>query len=136
MLNDYVQIANGKIINLAFEIDLYVDKKTSQSQIASEVITDVQNFMNINNYQMGENIYLSSLIETINNVGGVLNVIDLRVYNKVGGGKYSLNEISQPYIDTTTRQINISADYTLFGDPVSMFEIKYPTLDIKVRVKN
>ena len=35
MLNDYVQIANGKIINLAFEIDLYVDKKTSQSQIAS-----------------------------------------------------------------------------------------------------
>ena len=136
MLNDYVQIANGKIINLAFEIDLYVDKKTSQSQIASDVITDVQNFMNINNYQMGENIYLSSLIETINNVGGVLNVIDLRVYNKVGGGKYSLNEISQPYIDTTTRQINISADYTLFGDPVSMFEIKYPTLDIKVRVKN
>jgi hypothetical protein len=136
MLNDYVQIANGKIINLAFEIDLYVDKKTSQSQIASEVITDVQNFMNINNYQMGENIYLSSLIETINNVGGVLNVIDLRVYNKVGGGKYSLNEISQPYIDATTKQIDISADYTLFGDPVSMFEVKYPTLDIKVRVKN
>jgi hypothetical protein len=79
---------------------------------------------------------LSSLIETINNVGGVLNVIDLRVYNKVGGGKYSLNEISQPYIDATTRQIDISADYTLFGDPISMFEVKYPTLDIKVRVKN
>jgi hypothetical protein len=27
---------------------------------------------------MGENIYLSSLIELINNVGGVLNVVDLR----------------------------------------------------------
>jgi hypothetical protein len=136
MLNDYVQIDNGKIINLAFEIDLYVDKKTPQSQIASQVITAVQKFMDINNYQMGENIYLSPLIETINNVGGVLNVIDLRVYNKVGGGKYSLNEISQPYIDSTTRQIDISADYTLFGDSVSMFEVRYPTLDIKVRVKN
>ena len=135
MLNDYVQIANGKIINLSFEIDLYVDKKTAQSQIISQVITDVQNFMSINNYQMGENIYMSSLIETINNVGGVLNVIDLRVYNKVGNG-YSLNEISQPYLDTTTRQVDISYDYTLFGDPVSMFEIKNPTMDIKVRVKN
>ena len=59
---------------------------------------------------MGENIYISNLIETINNVGGVLNVIDLRIYNKVGSGKYSLNEISQPYLDNTTRQIDITTD--------------------------
>lgn len=135
MINDYVQITNGRIINLAFEIDLFVDKKLSQSQIISQVISDVQSFMDINKYQMGDNIYMASLIETINNVGGVLNVIDLRVYNKVGEGKYSVNEISQPYIDTTTRQIDISSDYTLFGDPISMFEVKYPTMDIKVRVK-
>jgi hypothetical protein len=57
-------------------------------------------------------IYLSSLIELINNVGGVLNVVDLRIYNKIGQGVYSLNEISQPYINLTTRQVNIS-DYTL-----------------------
>jgi hypothetical protein len=91
--------------------------------------------MDINKYQMGENIYISPLIETINNVGGVLNVIDIRVYNKVGEGKYSINETSQPYIDPATKQIDISGDYTLFGDPVSLFEIKYPTTDIKVRVK-
>jgi hypothetical protein len=84
---------------------------------------------------MGDNIYLSPLIEAINNVGGVLNVIDLRVYNKVGEGKYSVNEIAQPYIDPSTRQIDISSDYTLFGDPISMFEVKYPTLDIRIRVK-
>lgn len=136
MLNDYVQLANGKIINLSFEIDLYIDKKVTQSQVISQVISEVQNFMSISKYQMGDNIYMSSLIETINNVGGVLNVIDLRVYNKVGEGKYSVNETSQPYLDSVTRQIDISSDYTLFGDPVSMFEIKYPTIDIKVRVKN
>jgi hypothetical protein len=65
----------------------------------------------------------------------VLNVIDLRVYNKVGGGKYSLNEISQPYLDTETRQVDISGDYTIFGEPTSMFEIKFPNTDIMVRVK-
>ena len=85
---------------------------------------------------MGDSIYLSSLIETINNVGGVTNVIDLRVYNKVGEGKYSVNEISQPYIDTETRQIDTLGDYTLFGEPTSMFEIKYPTTDIVVRVRS
>jgi len=135
MLNDYVQITNGRIINLGFQIDLYVDKKMPSSQITSQVINAVQSFMDINKYQMGDNIYMSSLVETINNVAGVLNVIDLRVYNKVGAGKYSVNEISQPYIDTATRQIDISADYTLFGEPTSMFEIKYPTSDIQVRFK-
>jgi hypothetical protein len=135
MLNDYVQISNGKIINLALEIDLFVDKKAPQSQIISQVISSVQSFMDINKFQMGDNIYLSPLIENINNVGGVLNVIDLRIFNKVGNG-YSVNEISQPYIDPATRQIDIATDYTLFGDPITMFEIKFPAQDIKVRVKS
>jgi hypothetical protein len=134
MLNDYVNIANGRIINLSFEVDLMVDKKVPQSQIVSQVINDIQSYMDINKFQMGDNIYLSSLIETINNVGGVLNVVDLRVFNKVGGGKYSINEISQAYIDASTRQIELSS-YTLYGEPTSMFEIKYPSTDISVRVK-
>ena len=135
MLNDYIQISNGRIVNLGFEVDLYVDKRQPQSQIMSQVITSVQEFMDINKYQMGDNIYMSSLIETINNVGGVLNVIDLRVYNKVGEGLYSLNEISQPYLDEETRQIDLTTDFTLFGEPNTMFEIKFPDIDIKVRVK-
>jgi hypothetical protein len=134
-MNDYVQITDGKIINLSFEIDLYIDKKQPQAQIISEVINNVTTYLDVNKYDMGDNVYLSPMIETINNVGGVLNVIDVRVYNKVGEGKYSLNEISQPYLDTETRQIDISGEYTLFGEPTSMFEIKYPTTDIMVRVK-
>lgn len=135
MINDYVQITNGKIINLSFEIDLFIDKKMPQAQIMSEVINNVKTYMDINKYDMGDNVYLSPLIETINNVGGVLNVIDVRVYNKIGEGKYSLNEISQPYLDAESRQIDTSDDYTLFGEPTSMFEIKFPTQDIMVRVK-
>jgi hypothetical protein len=134
MLNDYVTITDGKVINLGFEIDLYIDKQVTQSQVISQVITDVQNYMDINKYQMGDNIYISNLIKEINDVGGVINVIDLRVYNKVGG-VYSLNEISQPYLDAETRQIDLSDDYTLFGEPTSMFEILQPTKDIAVRVK-
>lgn len=135
MLNDYVQVTNGRIVNLSFEIDLYIDKKSPQSQIISKVISEVKGYMDINKFDMGENIYMSPLIETINNVGGVLNVLDVRVYNKVGGGKYSLNEISQPYLDIASRQIDLSEDYTLFGESTTMFEIKYPSVDIVVRVR-
>jgi hypothetical protein len=134
MLNDYIEVTNGRIINISFQVDLYIDKKYPQSQLISQVVTAINNYMDINNFDMGENIYLSNLLETINNVAGVLNVIDLRVYNMVGG-KYSLNEITQPYIDEATRQVDITNDYTLFGEPTSMYEIKYPATDILVRVK-
>jgi hypothetical protein len=134
MLNDYVQIKDGRVINLAIDYDVMIDKKVPQSQIISEIINKTKECMDINKFDMGDNIYLSPLIEVINNIGGVLNVTNISVYNKVGENKYSLNEISQPYLDVETRLIDISADYTLFGEPTSMFEIKFPT-DIRVRVK-
>ena len=134
MMNDYVEVRDGKVINIAIECGLFVDKQYPQSQIISQVIQNIQNYMNINNFQMGETIYLSQLIENINNVGGVLNVIDLKIFNKVGGN-YSLNEISQPLVDTETREVNISQNYALIGDPISLFEIKFPSIDIKCRVR-
>jgi hypothetical protein len=134
MLNDYVQITDGRIINISFEIDLYIDKKAPQSQVISQVINEVKNYFDVNKFEMGQDIYISNLIETINNIGGVLNLVGLRIFNKVGGG-YSLNETSQPYIDVPTRQIDISEDNTLYGEPTSMYEIKYPTKDILVRVR-
>jgi hypothetical protein len=134
MLNDYVEVVDAKIVNISFQVDLFVDKQYPQSQILSQVITTISSYMDINKFEMGQNIYLSNLLEAINNVAGVLNVIDLRVYNLVGG-QYSLNEITQPYIDNTTRQIDISNDYALFGEPTTMYEIKFPTTDIIVRAR-
>lgn len=135
MLNDYVEVSNGKVFNLGFEVDLFVDKQFSQSEIIGQVINTITEYFDINKWGMGDNIYIAQLIEEINNVAGVLNIVDLRVYNKVGQGKYSSNEVSQPYISDETRQIDLLGEYTLFGDPVGMFEIKYPNQDIKIRVK-
>jgi hypothetical protein len=135
MLNDYVVVADGQIINLSFEFDLLIEKEQPQSQIISNVISKVTEYMDINKHHMGENIYLGNLIENVNNVGGVTNVMGIRIYNKVGNGTYSLNEIEQPYLNAETREVDLLGEYTLFGNPISMFEIKYPSKDITVRVK-
>ena len=134
MMNDYVEVKSGKVINLAFDCDVFIDNQYPQTQIVSQVIQQIQDYMDINTFDMGETVYLSQLIENINNVGGVLNVINLQVFNKVGGN-YSLNEISQTLEDEQTLEINISQDYALIGDPISMFEIKFPAVDIRCRVR-
>ena len=135
MINDYVTVKNGRVINLGFEIDVFADKAVPKGEVISGVISSVTQYFDINKWHMGDNVYLSQLVENINNVAGVLNVTDLRVYNKVNeNGKYSLNEIAQPYIDDTTRQIDLLGRYTLFGAPNAMFEIKYPNKDIKITI--
>ena len=135
MLNDYVLISDGRIINLSFELDLFIDKAFNQAEIINNVIQNIQKYFDVNKWDMGESIYLGQLTESVNNVGGVINITDIRVFNEVGGD-YSLNAISQPYSDQQTKQIDLSDDYALFGEQKTMFEIKLPTKDIRIRVKS
>jgi len=135
MINDYVLISDGRIINLGLEVDLFVDKSFNQGEIINNTIQKIREYFDVNKWDMGESIYLGQLIETINSVGGVINIPDIRVFNNVGG-VYSLNEIDQPYLDPTTRQIDLTDNYALLGEFKTMFEIKYPEKDIKIRVKS
>lgn len=140
MINDYVLIRDGKIINLGFEVDLFIDKLVNQSEVINNVITSIKNYFDIKKWQMGDNIYMAQLVENINNVGGVLNVIDIRAYNIIGGN-YSFNQTTQSSIVgaevvfNSSKRIDLGEDYALFGDQDGMFEIKFPTKDIKIRVK-
>jgi hypothetical protein len=135
MLNDYVLISDGRIINLSFELDLFIDKAFNQAEIINNAIQKVNEYFDVNKWDMGESIYLGQLTEAVNNVGGVINITNIRVFNEVGGD-YSLNEISQAYSDQQTREIDLTEDYALFGEQKTMFEIKNPSKDIRIRVKS
>jgi hypothetical protein len=136
MINDYVEVGVGQVYNLGFEVDLFIDKKMPQNQVMAEVIKIIRDYMDIGKWQMGDDIYLSQLIEKISAVSGVLNIIDLRVYNKFGGGIYPDKQIKQNLIDTTTGQIDLLGENIIYGNPIGFFEIKFPEKDIKVRIKS
>ena len=75
----------------------------------------------------------------IREIPGVINVVDIRFYNMEGGG-YSSTAISQAVIDRTivpgTGGFRTQIEYIdnqIFGTPLSMFEIKFPSKDVKVR---
>ncbi len=133
MINDFVEVKDGKIINLAFDFDLIIDKAFNRTEVVSSAIIAVLDFLNIQNQDMNQNIYMGNLIEIINNVAGVINVSNVAVFNKVDGD-YSSNRISQAYKDEATKEIEL-IDYTIFGEIDGMFEIKN-NKDIKIRVKS
>lgn len=134
MMNDYVLTRDGKVFDLAFDIDIFVEKGIPDGQVVADVINSVKQYFDINKWDMGDNVYLSQLIENINNVGGVLNVIDFKIFNK-NGSPYSLNVTNQEIVDFSTFEINLTDDFALFAEYDSMFQIRFPSTDIRVRIK-
>jgi hypothetical protein len=139
MINDYVEIRSGRIINVAFEIDVYIDKTYDKSEVSKRIIELVQDYMDIRKWQMGQDIFIGDLEKEISKLDGVVNLIELRCYNKTTDG-YSKTKITQQLVqhyDGTYAdgQIDLKeSDKTLFSDTGTMFEIKYDN-DIQINVK-
>tara|TARA_R110000824_G_scaffold52896_4_gene146814 strand:- start:44725 stop:46566 length:1842 start_codon:yes stop_codon:yes gene_type:complete len=133
MLNDYIMVGSAKVIDLSFEIDLILDNGATQGEVVTNVITDVGEYFKTNKIEMGEDLSLGNLRKQIMNQTGVLNIVDLRVYNKVGD-PYSQSISNQPYGDATTKQI-APIDDTIFAQPDEILQIRFPQKDVAVRTK-
>lgn len=133
MINDYIEVQSGQVIDLGLEIDLVVNKNESQTEIIKSIIREVTSFFSIDKRKMGDPLLVGELQRVIGNVAGVVNVVDIRVYNLVGGN-YSSTEISQSFVDPTTREI-LQIDKTIFMKSNQIFQIRFPNSDVKIRTK-
>lgn len=132
MINDYIDITSGQVIDLGLEIDLIVDKNEKTSDILKATIQNTIDFFAIEKRKMGDPLFVGDLIREIGTVSGVVNVVDIRVFNKIGGN-YSSSEVSQT-INSTTGLIT-QTDMTIFMKSNQIFQIRFPNVDIKVRTK-
>jgi hypothetical protein len=121
------------VIDLAVEIDILVEPSFNQGELIANIINTTDDFFTPKNKEMGQDVYVGELTKEISLQDGVVNLIDVRLYNKVGG-QYSSNEVSQRYLDNTTKQIEL-IDGIIFSQPNQSFQIKYPNKDIVVRTK-
>ncbi len=141
MINDFVEIDDGKFVNIEVQVDLFVDKTYNSSEVKLNTILKIQDFFDTDNWQMNQHIYVSQLTDIIREIPGVINVVDVRFYN-LEGGNYSTTLCSQATGDITEdistgvykTQIEF-IDNAIYSTPVSMFEVRYPEKDLKIRVK-
>lgn len=152
-LTDYVEIRSGKIFNIGIEMDVFIDKNYVTQDVVSTIIGKVSDYFNVEKHDMGGEIFIGDVEKEINSLDGVISLIDFRV-NAINGGSYSKDVCPLPQMnqntnacygiskepmkldDANTFLIDINAtDRVLYNDYDSMFEIKNPKTDIKVRVK-
>ena len=143
MINDYVEIKSGKIINIGFDIDLFIDKNYNKSDVVASVINLVRDYMDINRHNLGDDIFIGDLEKEIMKLDGVISIINMEVLNKFGEG-YSNTKTTQEIResdlsdeDATYYTLDLEAsEGVIYSDGDTMLEVKYPERDdIRVRCK-
>lgn len=141
MINDYVEVNDGQVINLEIKADLLIDRNSfSPREVKSNAASTIAKFMDVDRWEMNQHIYVSQIVDELRDVPGVINVVNLDFYNLEGGG-YSNATIGQatgireliPDTGGFITKIELF-DNAIFSTPYTMFEIKEPTKNIKIRV--
>jgi hypothetical protein len=137
MLNDFVVIDDGRIINLAINFKIQVEFSYNKKEVLTNCIKVLKDYFDIKKWQMSDTIYISQVMELLRQQSGVVNVIDISFKNKVGGD-YSKDILSseKQNIDiaqaTKSGEIDILPINNKIKAPLTgMFEIKYPEKDIR-----
>jgi len=152
-INDYIEIKSGRIYNIGLGIDVFIDKNYNPANVITNIINSVKDYFDINKHEMGDDIFLGDLEKEITLIDGVVSLIDLRVY-KIWNGRYSPDKCPLPALlennscntimaepfnvdgGSESEQIDIMAvDKVLYGDYNSMYEIKSPDSDIRIKCK-
>jgi len=134
MINDYISILTAEVIDLEVEVSVVLTATQNSGQIISDVANRVAEFFNPLYRQLGQNIYISELRSIIQDQNGVITVAGINFYNLVGG-QYSSAQTSMQYSNEETRLIG-PVDDTIFAEPNQVYQVRFPTKDIKVSVKN
>ena len=146
VIGDWIDIVDGDIVNIQIEFTVLVDKKNKQ-QILISCLNKMKEYFTITNWHMGMPIFIANVSTALQEINGVINVVDLKFYNIFGVGPnsldpnsnrvYSPQEIGRYRYNTTTqvgannnRFLMASENNIIQGYNSMIFEVKYPESDI------
>jgi hypothetical protein len=126
ILTDGININDGFIINVGVEFEIITLKNYNKSEVVADCISELKDYMNIDNFTFNNTINISELELIVANVDGVSSVPKFKIVNKCGG-QYAPNSYN---IEAAIK------DKILYPslDP-SVFEVKFPDSDIKGRAR-
>jgi hypothetical protein len=127
MIGDNIEIRDAFIINIGVNFEIIVLPEYNNNEVLLACVTAIQNYFTISNWQINQPIMLRDLYILLDKIKGVQTVKTISIPNKAGTTSgYSAYAYD---IEGATQNQVIYPSL----DP-SIFEIRYPNLDIKGKV--
>jgi phage-related baseplate assembly protein len=127
MLTDAVNIKDAFVINFGVEFEIIAFKNSNNEQVLLKCINSLEEYFNIDHWQINQPIALNEIYNVIGSVEGVQNVENVRLYNKAG--------IALGYSQYAYDFDSANVDNIIYPSmDLSIFELKYPKADITGRI--
>jgi hypothetical protein len=127
MIGDNIEIRDAFIINIGVDFEIIVLPEYNNNEVLLACITALQTYFNISNWQINQPILMRDLYILLDKISGVQSVKTVSISNKAG----TTSGYSQYAYDIPGATQNQVIYPSL--DP-SIFEVKYPDIDIKGKV--
>jgi hypothetical protein len=127
IIGDNIEIRDAFIINIGLNFEIIVLPEYNNNEVLLSCITALQNYFKIDNWQLNQPIMLRDLYIMLDKIKGVQTVKNIEIENKAGTTS-GYSAYAYDIISATQNQIIYPS-----LDP-SIFEIRYPNLDIKGKV--
>jgi hypothetical protein len=127
MIGDNIEIRDAFIINIGVDFEIIVLPEYNNNEVLLACITALQDYFSLDKWQINQPILLRDLYILLDKISGVQSVKSVSISNKAG----TTSGYSQYAYDITGATQNQVIYPSL--DP-SIFEVKYPNLDIKGKV--
>jgi hypothetical protein len=128
MVTDAINIKDAFYINIGVNFDISILSGFSNKEVLTNCITSLQDYFNIDKWQINQPIVLSDIQSRLLQVRGVQSVIKLEIINKQDSTGTAYSQYGYD-IAGATKNGNIYPSM----DP-AIFEIRYPNTDIQGRV--
>ena len=127
IIGDSIGIKDAFIINIAVDFEIITSPNFNNNEVLTRCIAELQNYFNIDNWQVNQPILLKDIELLLDKINGVQTVNKILISNKAGTSSgYSQYAYD---IDGATQGKIIYPSI----DP-SIFEVKFPNQDIKGKV--
>ena len=127
MIGDTVNIKNAFIINIALNFEIVALPNFNNSDVLARCLTSLQEYFNINRWQINQPIILSEIYILLDKISGVQTVQNISITNKAGTNS-GYSQYAYDILGATQSGIIYPS-----LDP-SIFEIKYTDSDIQGKV--
>jgi hypothetical protein len=127
MLTDSINIKDAFVVNISIDFKIRVSPGFNNQEILLECIQSLQDFFNINKWQIGQPIIKSEVINTILGVRGIQSIQEV-IYNNKSGESLGYSKYKYDLQSATIDDIIYPS-----LDPC-IFEVKYPNTDIKGQI--
>jgi hypothetical protein len=146
VIGDWIDVVDARVVNFQVEFTVLTDKKNKQ-QVLVDCLNKLRDYFNSNNWNINQPIMIANVVTALQEINGVVNVVDISFYNIFGLGNASQDPVSGrvyqpvesgryrnnspiPASVANNRYLMMPVNNIIVSYPDQQFEIRFPESDL------